>query len=92
MQCQEQFDLVIMDVFFDDIIPDEFESDNFLNSLKNITKPNGLLMYNRLAFTEKDIRNTEAFYKKRFSKIFDQGTYLEVKGNWMLLNRKNVLK
>lgn len=92
MQCQEQFDLVIMDVFFDDVIPEQFETIDFLEQLKSLIKPKGLLMYNRLAFNEKDISNTKKFYETRFSHTFDQGTYLEVKGNWMLLNRKDVVK
>lgn len=92
MQCEEQFDLVIMDVFYDDLIPEEFEQTDFLNQLKSLTKPEGLLMYNRLAFNKRDIRQTNIFYKEKFSKVFDQGTYLEVKGNWMLLNRSDILK
>lgn len=92
MQCQEQFDLVIMDVFFDDVIPEQFESTTFLERLQAMTKPNGLMMYNRLAFNKKDIKRSKAFYEDTFSKTIPQSTYLEVKGNWMLLNRSDVLK
>lgn len=91
-QCNDQFDLVIMDVFFDDLIPEEFESEDFLNRLKALTKPDGLLMYNRLAFNERDIKQTKKFYESSFSNVFEQGTFLEVRGNWMLLNSKDVLK
>ncbi len=91
MQCEEQFDLVIMDVFFDDLIPEKFESVPFLQQLQTLIKPSGLLMYNRLAFNEKDISKTKIFYEEIFSKVFPEGTYLEVKGNWMLLNRKDYL-
>ncbi len=91
-QCKKQYDLVIMDVFSDDVIPANFEKTPFLNILKNITKEDGLLMYNRLAFNEKDIKKTSIFYENSFSPVFTEGTYLEVKGNWMLLNRKDILK
>lgn len=87
MQCQQKFDLVIMDVFFDDFIPEQFEQQAFLEKLKTLTKPNGLMMYNRLAFTEKDIERTRTFYEEKFIQVFDKGTFIEVKGNWMLLNR-----
>ena len=92
MQSEEQFDLVIMDVFFDDVIPEQFEDNLFLERLKSLTRSGGLLMYNRLAFNQKDITRTQKFYQESFSKIFDKGTYLEVKGNWMLLNRSDVVK
>ena len=92
MQSAEQFDLVIMDVFFDDVLPEKFEAPPFLERLKSLTRPEGLLMYNRLAFNQKDISRTKAFYEKTFSKVFDKSTFLEVKGNWMLLNRSDLVK
>lgn len=92
MQCQEQYDLVIMDVFFDDLIPKQFETSAFLNRLKAITKPEGLLMYNRLAYNDRDITSSTAFYEDIFSEVFPDGTYLEVKGNWMLLNNRKSIK
>ncbi len=90
MQCEEQFDLVIMDVFFDDVIPKQFEESTFLNQLKKLTAPKGLLMYNRLAFSKKDIASTKAFYENKFSKVFKNSSFLEVKGNWILLNRSDL--
>ncbi len=92
LQCEKQFDLVIMDVFCDDLIPLHFENEDFLNRLQEMTKPDGLIMYNRLAFNEKDIEHSKKFYEEHFSQVFDKGTYIEVKGNWMLLNRSDVLK
>lgn len=90
--CQEQFDMVIMDVFFDDLIPEEFETTAFLERLKAITKPGGLILYNRLAYNDRDIKFTKAFYKNVFSKAFKSGTFLEVKGNWMLVNEQRFLR
>jgi len=87
-QCNEKFDLICMDVFLDDAIPSEFERSNFLHHLKNIITPNGLLMYNRLANTKKDKITTQYFFKKTFCEVFPDATYLDVDGNWMLLNRK----
>lgn len=88
MMCQEQYDMVIMDVFFDDLIPDEFETSEFLERLKAITKPDGLMLYNRLAFNDRDIKLTKTFYENTFSKVFQNGTFLAVKGNWMLVNNQ----
>ncbi len=87
-QCKEKFDLVCMDIFLDDVIPNEFEQIDFLENLKSLIAPKGLLMYNRLFNTKKDKAITQHFYKDVFCKIFPDAMYLNVDGNWMLLNRK----
>jgi predicted membrane-bound spermidine synthase len=92
MQCQEKFDLVCMDIFLDATIPTVFEDSEFLEALKNLVKPCGLLMYNRLASNDADIEKTNVFYHRTFQSVFPQGTYLDVGGNWMLLDKKQALK
>jgi predicted membrane-bound spermidine synthase len=84
---QNQYDLVAMDVFVSDYIPEEFESEDFLLHLKNRIAPNGLLMFNRLYLYDKDKKRTELYYKTIFKKIFPNGRYLNINGNWILLNR-----
>lgn len=86
-QNTEQYDLICMDVFLDDVVPAPFESDTFLENLKRGLSPKGILLYNRLALTMKDVKDTRAFYEQRFLKHFPQGTALDVSGNWMLINR-----
>ena len=88
MQCQQKFDMICMDVFLDDIIPDAFEEDIFLRKLKTLVNKNGILLFNRLASKPQDIENTKIFYKKNFKPIFPNASYLDVNGNWMLLDRK----
>ena len=85
-QCQEQFDLIAMDIFLDDLIPEAFEQPAFLARLKELMHPDGLIMYNRLAYTDKDLASAKTFYHQTFHPIFPSGIFLEVKGNWMLLS------
>ena len=87
MQCQEQFDLICMDVFLDDVVPPQFTSKQFLNSLKDLLKPDGRLLFNRLALSNEDLERTGRFFEKEFKPVFEEGTYLDVGGNWMLMNR-----
>lgn len=87
MQCSEQFDLIAMDVFVDDKVPQVFESEDYMNRLKKLLAPNGRLLYNRLALTERDKSETKHFYETHFKKVFPAGTYLDVGGNWMLTNK-----
>ncbi len=85
--CSEQFDLVIMDVFLDDFIPEEFEEIEFLEDLRSLLKENGLLLYNRLAAQEWDRKLSLAFFENIFKKVFPEADYYSVKGNWMLKSR-----
>lgn len=86
-QCDRQFDLVCMDIFMDDMVPLRFEQSDFLQQIKTLIAPNGLLMYNRLFNTPKDKLSSKRFYEQAFLEVFPNGTYLDVDGNWMLLNK-----
>jgi spermidine synthase len=80
------FDLICMDVFLDDNVPESFEQQAFLQGLKGMLNPKGLLLYNRLAATEKDKKGSIAFFEDRFQVVFPEGAYLDVGGNYMLVN------
>ena len=84
---QKKYDLVAMDVFVSDYIPEEFETEEFLINLKERIAPNGLLLFNRLYFFKKDKIRTEEYFNTTFKKIFPQGRRLNINGNWILLNR-----
>ena len=73
-------------------MPADFESIEFLQALRELLSPGGLLLYNRLAVTKKDRQNTRTFYQDRFRRVFPEGAYLEVGGNWMLLSHPDLLK
>jgi spermidine synthase len=87
MQTSEKFDLIAMDVFLDDIIPNNFKIQEFLIAMKDLIEENGLLLYNRLSLTEQDQKDTQSFYESEFLTVFPNGTYLDVGGNWMLMNK-----
>ena len=91
-QSSQKYDMIAVDLFQDDIIPEQFEQVEFLKNVKNLLSPNGILLYNRLAHNDQDIKQSKSFYKNIFTKVFDKGTYIEVNDNWMLLNRPDILK
>lgn len=87
MQTELKFDLICMDIFLDDVIPEEFEKNIFLGKLKTLLTDEGILLYNRLASFPKDMERTKDFFNKDFKAVFPKGSYLEVKGNWILKNK-----
>jgi len=86
-QCPQQFGLICMDVFVSDQVPEVLERPVFLQQLKELLLPNGILLFNRLFLTPEDQEKTRRFYKEVFSEVFEDATYVEVKGNWILLSR-----
>ena len=91
LQSTQTYDLICMDIFLDDTVPGQFEQEVFLQKLSTLLNPNGLLLYNRLAVTKEDLDKTKLFFEKKFSIVFPSATYLDVGGNWMLLNRSDYL-
>lgn len=80
-----KYDLICQDVFVGDRIPSELESESALLSMKRLLKPKGLLLYNRLARFKPDIEKSLRF-NETFLKVFPDGGYLDVDGNWIFVN------
>ncbi len=87
-QGTKQYAMICMDIFLDDKVPTAFESEAYLEDLRDLLLPDGLLLFNRLAATPKDIQKTKDYFENTFRNVFPQATYLDVHGNWMLLNQK----
>lgn len=63
------FDLIVVDLFTDNLIPEQFETEAFLTRLKESLQPEGKLLYNRMNYHSADRMKTEAF-SKTFHQIF----------------------
>lgn len=87
MQCEQKFDMICVDVFLDDVIPNTMEENFLLKKIKTLIRPEGLLLYNRLANNPQDLAATQLFYEKKWKVVFPEARYLEVNGNWILLNK-----
>jgi spermidine synthase len=86
---EEQYDMVIIDIFEDEITPPQFCTPEFLESCRDLLKPNGLLLFNRLHGEDSAVRSvTERFFERTFKKVFPEAAYIDTKGNWILWSRK----
>lgn len=86
-KCDHRYDLVVVDLFLDDLVPTKFETVEFLQKSKSLMAQKGLLLFNRLADTELAISATQDYFEKTFKSVFPEATYLDVDGNWMLTSR-----
>ncbi|HHM20431.1 MAG TPA: hypothetical protein ENJ20_00280 [Bacteroidetes bacterium] len=82
----EKYDLIVMDIFVDNKIPPSFETTGFLKKLNDQLNANGMIMYNRLAFSRKDTERSEIFFQQTFKAVFPTARIIKMRGNWMLLN------
>ncbi|MDP5000058.1 MAG: hypothetical protein NWQ41_13920 [Saprospiraceae bacterium] len=90
--CMETFDLICMDVFQDDQVPERFESAAFLLQLKKCLSASGVLLFNRLATTLADRSRSLEYFEKVFLEVFPKGIRLDTGGNYVLISDGSALK
>ena len=81
------YDIIIVDLFLDDVIPPYFESKKGLQKLKKLLNPGGIILINRLYRNALDRQKTGHFYKGTFLQVFHNGYHIDVGGNWILVSR-----
>ena len=83
----ESYDLICVDIFDDDTVPEAFEQADFLHRIADLLRPQGVILFNRLAATAKDQQLSRAFFEEKFCAVFPDGDLIDVGGNYMLVNR-----
>ncbi|MEP6794017.1 MAG: methyltransferase domain-containing protein [Saprospiraceae bacterium] len=87
-----RYDMICTDVFVGDRIPADLQTEEALTSMKGMLRPNGLLLYNRLSRYQPDIDANLKFLNQVFLKVFPEGGYFDLDGNWMFVNRRSAFK
>lgn len=87
--CQDMFDLLIVDVFEDDLTPPQFETAEFLRNCKELIQPGGMILFNRLHGAPKDKVAAERFFERTFKKVFPDAWAIDTQGNWILCAKKS---
>jgi spermidine synthase len=82
---QDKYDLICVDVFIDDTVPENAESEVFLYNMRRILKDNGLLIYSRLNADNLQKTTNNAFKRDHFKKVFSPSKEIETSGNLMLV-------
>ncbi len=88
--CQDTFDMLIVDIFEDDLTPPQFETTEFLEACDELLHPGGLLLFNRLYGENKDKVAAERFFERTFKKVFPEAWAIDTRGNWILCAQKPV--
>lgn len=66
-----QFNLVIVDLYIDDKVPDKFMTENFIKEISRSLSPEGKLVFNKLTSDEKTT-NELKYLEKTFNCFFEE--------------------
>lgn len=83
---EEQYDMIVIDIFEDDRTPAQFETIAFLEACAGHLRPNGLILYNRLYNAHRNMVSTQRFFDDIFKAVFPDGVKIDTGGNWILVN------
>jgi len=92
MQSDRQWDMITMDIFQGLAIPERMLELFFMEELKELLAPGGVLIMNCMAETKEAREKSQLFFNEIFSAVFPASTLIMVKGNFMLISDKNRLK
>ncbi|MCH7641293.1 fused MFS/spermidine synthase [Patescibacteria group bacterium] len=82
----KKYDLVLVDVYVGDKVPEDFEKDEFIELAKKLVNDDGLIVFNRLFYGEK---KGEAFlFRKKLEKYFPNITPVYPEANVMFVCQK----
>ena len=82
---QKKFDLINIDIFINDVIPDPFHDLAFLENLKKLLSKNGLVLFNRLDTKSSYVKYNKEYWDTKFLNVFPKSQSLKIKGNLILV-------
>jgi spermidine synthase len=87
-KTEEKYDLILLDLFIDNTVPVDFETSEFLGKLAMRLNTKGLVLFNRLSFTQSLKDQTETVFQT-MKQVFPNSYQLPIKGNTMIVSSKN---
>ncbi|MEP6646236.1 MAG: methyltransferase domain-containing protein [Saprospiraceae bacterium] len=87
-----KYDMICADVFVGDRIPADLQTEEALDAMKALLRPGGILFYNRLSRYQPDIDSSLMYLDKVFLKVFPEGGYIDLEGNWMFVSRMSAIR
>ncbi len=87
-QNQVKYDMICIDLFIDDVIPEVFLTTDFLDDVQACLSEKGFLIFNHLYYYEKDKLKAETYYETVFRPFFEDAGYLDVHMNRMMISDK----
>lgn len=71
-QCNTTYDLIIIDLFVDDEVPEKFHREEFVKAIRKIAAENSVVLFNKMTHRTKfknELRALECRFKKEFVNV-----------------------
>lgn len=81
-----KYDLILIDIYLGDIVPEKFEDMKFIHNLKSHLTKSGVCVFNRLYYGEK--RPQAMRFGEKLEKIFSNVDYIYPEANLMFICHK----
>jgi len=82
----DDYDMICVDLFIDDVMPEHSKSVEFLSEIKRSLRPDGILITNNLAFTIEHQKKSQDFFDDVFVDVFPKGEIIKTHVNYMMVN------
>jgi SAM-dependent methyltransferase len=82
--CESTFDLIVVDIFEDDLTPPQFEVSDFLEHCARCMNPGSILLFNRLYGEHKDKVAADRYFERVFKSVFPEAWTIDTQGNLIL--------
>lgn len=87
----EKFDLIIIDIFDNNVVPPNFETLKFLTKTSKLLNDNGLLLFNRLNINNNSYSETLNYFESVFKNVFPSSDTFFIKDNIILFNNDDYI-
>lgn len=91
MEDEDEYDIICIDVFIDDVIPDSISEREFLLNIKCLLSKSGIVIFNRLNRKNDEKNLMKEYIDQVFSVVFPDYGSIQVEGNCMLFSESSKL-
>lgn len=88
---ERSFDMICMDIFEDDEIPKAFQEKSFLTDMKQLLKPDSLILVNTLLKSDKGEISNEKLHNN-LKEVFPNGSFVQLGPNAVFVSNSSYLK
>lgn len=88
-QDRESYDLIVLDVFIEEIVPDSISTASFYSDVANRLKQNGAVLHNRMTDTAELIKSAEKAFEE-FKAVFPNAKIIETGSNQVFVAYKEL--
>lgn len=89
LKTKEQYDLIIIDIFKDTVMPNFLFEEFFINRVNFLLNVNGFILFNTMTLTQKD-KDRNLSYREKFTKDYSVRMYPKVEDHNELFTIKKL--